>query len=83
MVSNNTKHNETSSTALVISAISLSNSEKKDIQEMLVQRFGADVSVDYQTDADVLGGVRIEAGDWVFDTTVASELKKLTNLLQQ
>jgi F-type H+-transporting ATPase subunit delta len=67
--------------ASVITATALSKEERQAIETALSQKFG-EISVEYHTEPELLGGMRIEAGDWVFDGTIARELNQLVHTLK-
>lgn len=71
-------------TASVTSAIELTKTEKKDIETMLSTMTGQqNISLECAVEPEILGGLRIEVGDWVLDTTVANQLTKLSNQLMR
>lgn len=71
-------------TASVISAIELTKTEKNDIETMLKTMTGQqNIALECTVEPEILGGLRIEVGDWVLDTTVANQLKKLSNQLMR
>lgn len=80
---NGEQQNSESKTAFVVSAIALTNNEKEELSNVL-SRFlvGKSVILDCHVDRNVLGGLRVEVDDWVLDTTIASQLKKLTHVLE-
>jgi F-type H+-transporting ATPase subunit delta len=71
-------------TASVTSAVELTKTEKKEIESMLTTMTGQqDIALECTVDPSILGGLRVEVGDWVLDTTVASQLTKLSNQLMR
>lgn len=67
--------------ASVITSATLSKEEKQTIEKLLTGKFG-ELAITYHTEPELLGGVRIEVGDWVFDGSVSKELGQLVNVLK-
>ena len=63
---------------LVRSAVPLAADQLDKVQTMLVQRFGIVPDLQTETDPDLLGGLWIRVGDTVYDRSVRSNLRKLT-----
>lgn len=61
----------------VVSAVELNDAQKKSIAEALSKRLGRNVTLKCSTDAALVGGVVIRAGDMVIDGSVVSKLSKL------
>ena len=72
---------DTNTIATVTSAIALTAAEKKEIEEMVSRSSDDQLSFIYTVDSDVLGGVKVEVGDLVLDSTIASQLKKVKTVL--
>lgn len=70
-------------TASVTSAIALTADEKKTVEMVVRKTVEGDIVFSYTVTPEVLGGVRVQVGDLVLDTTVASQLKKLKTALEQ
>ncbi len=64
-------------TAIVESSIALAPAEKKTLEASLAKVFGHEMSVQNVVTPEALGGLRIQVGDWVVDTTIASQLSQL------
>ena len=69
--------------ATVTSAIALNTDEKKTVEAIITKTVHGSVMFEYTVNPGVLGGVRVQVGDLVLDTTVASQLKKLKTALEQ
>ncbi len=67
--------------AHIESAIQLSQTEKTLIEKTLVHHIGHDVELDCQINAEVLGGIRIQIGDWIIDTSLKSQLEQMATVL--
>ncbi len=68
--------------ARVSSKWKLNRHKIDEIETILKKRYKAkDVSLDFREDKELLGGVKIEVGDEVLDTTLANKLKGLQNYL--
>lgn len=65
--------------ALVESAAELDAASRTRIEENLNSQYGGGLSFTYQTDADLLGGVKIRVGNDVWDGSVQSRLERLAN----
>jgi len=65
----------------VISAIALSESQKKTIADALHVRLGREIRIETEIDEDLLGGAIIRAGDIVIDGSLRSSLQGLSNAL--
>ncbi|MCX8008428.1 MAG: F0F1 ATP synthase subunit delta [Patescibacteria group bacterium] len=68
--------------AKVITAKPLSKEEQDKLQAILEKKF-SDIFVEYHTEPEILGGIRIEVGDWVFDGTIAKKIQHLVHALKQ
>ncbi|MCB0078436.1 MAG: ATP synthase F1 subunit delta [Anaerolineales bacterium] len=69
------------SSVLVTSAHALSEAEQSKLEEKLRADHGQDIRIAYETDADLLGGLRIRVGDRVIDRSVAAKLEALRQRL--
>jgi F-type H+-transporting ATPase subunit delta len=67
----------------VISAFALSAAQCKLIQSALQKRFDQAVTINYQVDADLIGGTQIRAGNWVMDGSVRGSLDRLADRLER
>ncbi len=65
----------------VRSAAALSEAEIEALKVSLKKRFGADVSMSFEVDADLIGGAVISAGDIVIDGSVRGKLKRMERAL--
>jgi len=71
-------------TALVESGIALTVAEKQSLEKTLERIIGHEIAVENTVNPSVVGGLRIQVGDWVVDTTIASQLSQLAhNLMAQ
>ena len=66
----------------VISAIELTDQQKANIQASLEQRLARKVKLICSTDASLMAGVLIKAGDLVIDGTVRGKLDRMADALQ-
>ena len=69
-------------TVRVESSVSLSSDETKHLQSKFAVLLGHEVTVDSIINPDVLGGLRIQVGDWVIDTSLKSQLEQMATLLR-
>ena len=63
--------------AEVISAFALTGKQESAITETLKSKLGRDVSITTSTDASLIGGVIIKAGDTIIDGSMKSQLESL------
>jgi F-type H+-transporting ATPase subunit delta len=64
-------------TAVIESAVSLSENLKAGIQDVLVKGFGDDLKSQFVTSGSLIGGVRIRIGSQVFENSVEDRLRRL------
>lgn len=69
--------------AEVVSATDLSAAQKQSISDSLKKRLGRDVTLVCKTDASLVGGAVIRAGDLVIDGSITSQLSKLGHALSR
>ena len=65
--------------ATIDSATALDGGEADKLRQDIVSRFGDDVTIEFRTNPELLGGLRIQVGSDVWDGTVSNRL----HLLQQ
>jgi F-type H+-transporting ATPase subunit delta len=68
---------QTKHLATVASATSLAAEFQSSLQEKLVQIYGPDLSVAFTVDPALIGGIRIAAGDDVYDGSLRARLAAL------
>lgn len=68
--------------ALVTSAVPLTDGEKNALETKLRAQFGKDLSFDYKVDAAILGGLVVRVGDKVVDGSVSGKLAALQEKLK-
>ena len=68
-----------SRSALIVSATELDTPSRVTIEENLKKQYGNDLSYSYETDASLLGGIRIRVGNDVLDGSVKARLDRLAN----
>ena len=67
--------------ALIESATQLNSALANQIETNLRGRYGDDLTIEFRTNPDLLGGLRIKIGDEVWDGTVKTRLRKLQEQL--
>lgn len=67
--------------AQIYSSVPLIEKEKETIRSILTERFG-EVSMEFHVKKDIIGGVRIEVGDWVFDGSIQGKLERLLHAIK-
>jgi len=69
--------------AKLISSKQLSTEEQKKIQIELSQDFKSPLNIEYKYDPDLVGGLIVQVGSIMIDTSIKTKLKKLeTNMLE-
>ncbi|SRR6056297_2756464 len=61
----------------VTSAVELDETQRQKLADRLKQRFGSDVDMETEVDADLIGGLIVRAGDKVIDASVRGRLQQL------
>ncbi len=70
-------------TARVISAVSLTEKEQKDLVSLLSSILGHTIELDCAVDTAIIAGLRIQVGDWIVDTSLKSQLEEMAMQLHQ
>ncbi|WP_457673081.1 F0F1 ATP synthase subunit delta [Thiolapillus sp.] len=65
----------------VVSAYALDSGLEKELAESLKQKLGREVNITSVEDPELIGGVKVRAGDMVIDGSVAGALSQLANEL--
>jgi F-type H+-transporting ATPase subunit delta len=68
---------------LVTSAEALEPDQKSAIQAKLSQKLSKTVEADYRIDPRMIGGVKVQIGDYVLDGTVSGSLRRLGESLRR
>lgn len=68
---------------LVTSAEALDADQKDGIVAKLAQQTGKSVEADYRIDPRMIGGVKVQIGDYVLDGTVRGSLRRLNERLRR
>lgn len=61
----------------VTSAVAMDDEQRDKLAARLKKRFGSDVDMETEVDADLIGGVIVRAGDKVIDASVRGRLEQL------
>jgi len=72
------KLDEASRSARVESAVPLGQAQQEDVRNSLNRLKGGDVTVEFATNPDLIGGMRVKIGDDVFDGSVKMRLASLS-----
>lgn len=67
---------------VISSAEPLSDTQKEAIIKKLSAKWHKTIQANYEIDSSLLGGVRIQAGDWVLDRSIADKLLRLSEDIQ-
>jgi F-type H+-transporting ATPase subunit delta len=68
--------------AQVTTAVPPSDDERSAIERRLIERYGGNVNITWNTDAAIIGGVVIRVGDEVIDDSIATRLESLRSALK-
>ncbi len=60
--------------ATVISSISMSTSDRAQLERILAHVLGHTVDVEYALDGSLLGGFKVQVADWIIDTSLSAQL---------
>ena len=67
--------------ALLISSKKLTNEELKNLNNELSQAMGTLVALDYKVDEALIGGLKMQIGSLMVDTSIKSKLKKYEQIM--
>ena len=67
--------------ASLVSSKSLSKDELNDISEELSKSMGSTIKLDYSVDESLIGGLKIQLGSFMVDTSIKNKLKKYEQLM--
>ena len=67
--------------ASLISSKTLSNEELNEISSQFSQSMGSKIKFDYSVDENLIGGVKIQLGSLMIDTSLRNKLKKYEQLM--
>lgn len=67
--------------AIVESVVALTAKEKEEISRFLSRLLAHTVTLQCATNKDVIGGLRIQVGDWIVDTTVRGQIEAMKEQL--
>ena len=67
--------------ASLISSKNLSEEELKNISSELSKSIGSSIDFDYKVDEDLIGGLKMQIGSLMIDTSIKNKLKKYEQLM--
>ena len=67
--------------ATLVSSKSLSKDELVNISNDLSKSIGSTIKINYSVDEDLLGGLKIQLGSFMIDTSIKNKLKKYEQLM--
>ncbi len=67
--------------ASLISSKALSQSELNKISEDLSEAMGSILKFDYKLDEDLIGGLKLQLGSFMIDTSIKSKLEKYKQVM--
>ena len=62
--------------ASLVSSKSLTKEELQEISKQFSQSMGSKIKFDYKVDKDLIGGLKLQLGSFMIDTTIKNKLKK-------
>lgn len=65
--------------AVVESAVELDSSTREQLEQTLRNKYGQDLTTEFRTAPELIGGIRIKIGSDVFDSSVRDRLSRLEN----
>lgn len=68
--------------AKMTTAAPVNANQKQQFSETLQSKLGRSVKLEFEVDADLIGGAVIRAGDWVVDGSVKAQLQQLAGALR-
>jgi ATP synthase F1 delta subunit len=68
-------------TANIESGVVLTQKEKTAIKNFLIHSFGPRVGINFRVNQDLVGGLKIQIGDWIIDSSLKSQLEQLSHIL--
>ncbi len=68
-------------TAMVESVVVLSGAEKSQLSRFLSRLLTHTVLLECRTNKNLIGGIRVTVGDWVVDTSIATQLRTMQEVL--
>ena len=67
--------------ASLVSSKNLSKDELNDISKELSKSMGSTIKLDYSVDESLIGGLKIQLGSFMIDTSIKNKLKKYEQLM--
>ena len=65
--------------AELVSAKNLNENEVNDIKEELTKNFGSKIKLNYTHDASLIGGLIVQVGSTMVDTSIKNKLQQIEN----
>jgi len=66
----------------VISAFEIGEEEKKELESVLKEYLKKEVILETKVDPEIIGGIKVQIGDLVFDGTIKTQLKKFKEIIK-
>lgn len=67
--------------AVITTAVPLTKEEEKRVRDWIKRNLGNAIKIRTVVDPKVIAGMRVRAGDWLFDGTFAAELERVKGYL--
>lgn len=64
----------------VVSAMTLSDEQRKAFHDSLEKRFASKVSIEFQQDESLIGGALVRSGNWVLDGSIRGKVSRLSEV---
>jgi F-type H+-transporting ATPase subunit delta len=77
------QHQEASKTAFVTSAVPLTEKERKELSTDIGFIYGANFIIRNRVSPQVIGGLKIQVGSKIIDTTIETQLEKIKQSLME
>lgn len=68
--------------AVVTTAVSLTESQEKEIRQILLKK-DPDLDITFSVNVHVVSGIRVMCGDWLFDATARSQLDHMAKEVKE
>ncbi len=65
----------------VVAAYPLSEAEKSELEESLKELLKKQVYLEVRVDPEIIGGIKVKIGDYIWDGTVKSQLEKFKEII--
>lgn len=67
----------------VVAAYEISDEEKKSLEETLKALLNKEVYLEVKVDPEIIGGVKVKIGDYIWDGTLKTQLEKFKEIIKK